>query len=379
MMKRICLGIYIFVFMVLFVAPTLQNLFHLFPSKKLDGVEYSADFPALNLASWFGGSFQSEFGSWYDKAYGLRDYFVRTENELNYALFHEISGYGVVLGKKNTMYENCYILDAVGLNRAPTEYVQDTAIKLKKLQDFLEAHGVDFLFIITPSKATIYPEYLPEHVADMMIGEDQSNYHRMVRFLDQYGVNYLDGHAYLNSLKRNGRYPVFCRGGTHWNYYSAYFFTREIMARLESRLGKKLNRLDCEKIDLREKPVGTDDDLARLANLWDKSSLIQKSPYPEVRKTTVAGAIQPNVLFVGGSFVWTILHWLDNYQIINKNSEFYFYFSQKKILDMQKEIFSRDAIILETNEAALSWIGCGFIEEVLNHSHMATASRRENP
>ena len=377
-MKRVFLSLYVLLFALLFVAPVLQNFFGFFPPRQLDGVEYSAELPKFALKSWLDDSFQNNFGSWYDKVYGMRDYFVRTENQINYTLFHEITGGHIVLGKQETMYEDVYILDVIGFNKVTTEQMEQAAIKLRKLQDFLNNRGIAFLFIITPSKARIYPEYLPDHVLKLKKGQDVSNYDKLLPFLDKYGVHYLDGHAYSSSLKQDSCYPVFCRGGTHWNYYSAYLFTREIMARLEMMIGKPLCKLEGEKVTFLEKPIGSDDDLARLANLWDTSPFIKDIPYPEVVKVPVADAVQPDVLFVGGSFVYTILHWLNDFEIIDKSSDFYYYFSQKKISDMQKEILSRDAVILETNEQALAWLGFGFPEEVLNHSQM-TANLRDKP
>jgi len=373
-MRRILLYIYILAFAILFMAPTLQNLFSFLPPQKLEGVEYSSDLPKLTMESWLDGSFQTKFESWYEKVYGLRNYLVRSENQINFTMFHQISNRSLVLGKQNTLFEEAYILDAVGLNTVSTEQIENIAINLRKLQDFLNSRGIHFLFVITPSKATIYPEYLPDHFANRRHAQSILNYDNLLPFLHKYDINYLDGHAYLQSLKSNCYYTLFCRGGTHWNYYAAYLFTREIMHRLEVMLGKRLDELDHQKVFLHEKPVGSDDDLARLANLWDSSALIQESPYPEVSKITVADSIRPNVLFVGGSFVYAILHWLNAFEIMDKRSEFSFYFSQKKISDMQKEIFSRDVIILETNEQALSRSGFGFIEAVLDNSGLAAAN-----
>jgi hypothetical protein len=70
----------------------------------------------------------------------------------------------IVVGKKGRIYEYGYIMgynanrDA-GLFRM--EDIERSVRKIKELRDFFRARGQFFFYLITPSKAECYPEFIP--------------------------------------------------------------------------------------------------------------------------------------------------------------------------------------------------------------------------
>ena len=292
---------------------------------------------------------------------------MRTDNQLNYSCFNQLDQ-ETLLGKDGYLYLRSYVWDYLAISQKPEYQFSRLAEKLKMLQDYFAARGVKFLFIIAPNKASIYPEYIPERYQRQKNNNNKTNYELLVPMLESYNVNYLDGHAFFMMLKKNEPYPVFPKGGIHWNYYGAFLFTREITNKISFMIGKKCNELQYDKINLLQEPFEGDGDLALLINLWDWSPFIDPSPYPAMKTGSTPDAFKPNILFIGDSFMYIVLHWFEEYDFLDKRSDFYYYFKQKKIENENKELLSRDVIIIEANESILLDAGFGFIENVLGKS-----------
>ena len=182
--------------------------------------------------------------------------------------------------------------------------------------------------------------------------------------LAKHGVETLDGRALALDLKKTEKLPMFPRSGFHWNYYSSFRATQALASRLEGLTGKKLNHLKLDRVDLESKPRGTDGDLSFHAYLWWPSVFYRSYPYPVASKEPVPGAVVPNVLLIGDSFLTLPRHWLVDFGIASEASEHNWYF-QAKIEDPERGIFGRDVVILGMNEGLMGGRGYGLIETVL--------------
>jgi hypothetical protein len=357
-----CLG-------ALLISPTIQNCFDIFPSKTLHGVEKKTAIPDLTVSSWFDGSFQNRFEAWYDQVHGLRDIATRTDNQINFLLFHQVSGQenlDLVLGKRNNLYVRPYINNYLKLDSQPVEKIRAVAEQIRDLQNGLAAKGIPFFFMISPSKATIYPEYIPDYMVCQKNEQALSNYQKLIPFLKEFGINYLDGMKFISDLKEQCNYPLFPRGGTHWNFFASYQMTLQIMQRIETLTQKKMHKLLLKKIEWDRTPRRSDDDLARLANLWDTSPFLDENPYPVVQKKSVKDAVLPNVLLAGASFANGPYWYLTKNRLISDLSDRYVYYHVKSIGDMDQDISERDIVILESTVQELPFLNRGFMPLVLS-------------
>ena len=368
-MNRLFHVIFLCCFGTLLISPSVQICFEVFPPAKLSGVEKKAILPKFTVSSWFNGSFQNRFEAWYDQTYGLRDYFVRTDNQINFSLFHQVStqqNLNLVLSKDNNLFERPYIDSFLSLDSKPEKNIQAIAEQIQKLQNCLAFYGIPFLFMISPSKATIYPEFIPDYMIARKRNNTLSNYEKLLPFLEKYRINYLDGQKFISDLKKQCDYPLFPKGGTHWNYFASYKITLQLMRSIEMLTGKSLHRLKLEKIVWDSIPRYSDDDLAQLANLWDPNPFFTKNPYPVVHKETVKGAVLPNVLLEGASFAVAPYWYMTTNNLISDLSNRHVYYRVKSIEDIDKEIFSRDIVILESTVLELPYLNRGFMPLVLS-------------
>lgn len=367
----------------------IQTGFCVAPDVKLGGVEIKAIFPEFSLDRLIKGDFQSKLSQWLSENIGFRSLMVRLDNQIYYSLFNEISDESIVLGKENWLYETNYIHS---YNRSYLESrseLEAKVLEMKRLQERLVSRGIQFLFIITPSKVSIYPEYLkPDYVQKHNHGKQQ-NYRNMLPLLDKHGIKYLDGHKLIADLKSSSPYPVFPKSGTHWNYVAALHFTNALISEMETALDRSLLTIQCESLETTSVPFREDADIARVSNilsnqlldntyLYPKTSNAPHSETTETGKPTTIKSDKPKLLFVGGSFLWAVLYYLDTHQVYSERDMF-FYFKrnyqypeninaeiQLDQLDWENDIFKKDMIILEANEINIGkWIGSGFMKAAI--------------
>ena len=83
---------FLFIFFIgILSVPFLQMVFLGITEPVLVGVETASERPRLTLASWFDGSFQKLGTEWFADHIGFRGYLVKSENQLNWSVFHEVS------------------------------------------------------------------------------------------------------------------------------------------------------------------------------------------------------------------------------------------------------------------------------------------------
>jgi hypothetical protein len=348
---------------------------------ELAGVEVKEYFPHLSLKSIWTGEFQTRVDKWISANLGLRAAFVRLDNQLNLSLFREISSKyesRIILGSHKWLYEKAYVDSFNNRHVIPQQDLEDTVRSLKNLQRLLELNGVHFLFLITPSKATLYPEYIRREYVVPCNLRKASNYDRILPLLRKHAVRYLDGRQYFLELKRRSPYPLYPQSGTHWSYYSACLFSLEFISSLENLTKRKMGTFQVNGIRKRKTPFGTDDDLARLANILFEKSLHGEYYHP-MTSSLVSGekVVRPRMLFVGGSYLNTLFYFLDKHQIYSDRDCYHYYRDRrtypaqiaeaidKKNLDLKKEMLAKDIVVIEANEQALPFLGFGFVEDAL--------------
>lgn len=357
---------YIGAFLLLLGIPAIVTLSDPYPNY-LGGVEHTEEFPKLNLESFLKGDVQREFERWYDQVFFLRLPMVRTTNQIDYSFFSEISfkeSSQLVLGKEKHLFEIPHIESYYGKDILSERELDSFAARLRGLQDHLNGQGIRFLFFITPSKATIYPEFIPDRMAANR--STCTNYQLVIPLLRKHEVQTFDGQYFMTRLKKESRIPLFPQGGTHWNHYSSFRTTQELISRMQNILGRRIARLELEGVFFEENDRDSNSDLARLANLWDASDFVSQNPYPVVRTSVPPEATRPKVLLVGGSFLELPHYWLMSNRVIHEESalDLYFRRGRDKIDALRHTINQFHLLILETNVAAFRRLGFGLLEAV---------------
>ena len=371
--------------------PTIQKNVSLVTETTLGGVEAKIDRPRWTWPAWFAGSLQETVEGRYRQRFPFRAHAVKTWNQLHYAVFGArpaaAGGTQIVIGKDNMLYELPYIASYNEPDKHREQSLRDLAARVRQAQDALAARGIAFLLVISPSKAEIYPESIPDALRRPDRAARASTYDRLLPLLRAQGVHLLDTHAQFLAWKRELPHPLFAKGGTHWNYYAAAKVVDLAMDQLEAQAGRPFPDLEVTAVATDDRPEGTDDDLFRTLNLWGSFSLRTRARmtggelHPALRLDVAPGARKPNLLVVGDSFSLTLNEVMDRAGLCADRDTLYYF---KRILrgteagrpsagepmdaakfDVEAALKGRDAVIVEINEQQIGKLGFGFIEALL--------------
>ena len=267
----------------------------------LQGMVTPATRPASLPAGWWGGELQAWAADAFDASYGLRRGFVRAANQIDYSLFRSSRMYNgtILIGRDGSLFERMYVEDACRMRPpVPDDELDAFARKLVRARDLLRARGVAFEVLVTPQKAAIYPEDMPEAYR-RAARPGPRNYDRLVGRLAAAGVPFVDGHRITLAAKPTTPVPLFPRGGTHWQTSCAFDTCAALVDALRSQ-GLPLRRVRVVSTVIDTHPTGTDADLHYMLNLADPRKQFPV-PHPEFRPADDLPPV-PRAVFVGGSF-----------------------------------------------------------------------------
>ena len=379
-MKSIKIAYLAIIFLVL-CAPVSQMVFHVLPKQLLNGVQKETARPELSLAGVFSSSFQDDFTKWFDQNFGMKGYLVKTNNQILYSLFREPgpSGEGIVFGKHEQLYGKPYIDCYLQVSQPfLIQRLDGEAARIKELQDLLAERGIFFTVFLTPGKASVYPEYIPDDFWVASNGQLNPNRCNFIAALRKHSVHHVDAISLLQRFKQSSNVPLFPRGGGHWTEMGAYLALEELLAQICKTSGRDIGKVELEDVQLTP-PSGSDTELAVFMNTW-----IPPLDYsaPKVKVRPVPPDIKSKVLFVGGSFNWIVLEMLWSAGLPSSLDFLYYYHNkvsypdpapqlQQNIdrLDWESDIFNNDVIVLEINEMYVSddfdSLGSGFARDAL--------------
>jgi alginate O-acetyltransferase complex protein AlgJ len=339
---------------------------------------------AFTWRSWLDRSFQDKIAAWFNHTFFLRKPFILLNNQVYYDCFKTsyMLGRTVVIGKQRSLYEEYYIRDYCGLTKPlETDSMETLVREMCEVQSALKKRGVPFVVLITPSKPSVYPEYIPDAYVRAGI-KIPRNYDVLVALLERSRVQYIDGRKLTLKAKRENDAPVFCAGSTHWNSLGVLPALDSLLAGIGALGNCPRAALYIESMTIDKNPAGTDADLARGLHLLFPP-LRYSAPHPVIRADTSGRRCKGSLVVVGGSFCVMMLDMLEKNAVFD-SIDFYYYFrtalrtwprdgkreSAYSVDSIQwdRDFFNKDAVVLEINEAGLP-IGHVqmFLAEALRH------------
>ena len=134
--------------------------------------------------------FLSDAGSWFEENFAWRRELVTLNAKLQAGLFGISAEDGVILGSDGWLYYRDSLNDYTGRDQLSDRALYDIARTAKITQDYCSYFGADYLFVVVPDKATLYPEHMPYYYAHKV--SDTSNRVRLRAFLESEDVRFLD-------------------------------------------------------------------------------------------------------------------------------------------------------------------------------------------
>ena len=286
---------------------------------------------------------------------GLRDEALNAYQVLNDRLFHEMEHPTYCYGQDG------YVFLKLEENTVDEEFIAAFCEYLSRVQTYCRDRGVPFIYCVTPSKTTVYSQYLPQGYI-----YDNQFLACLYENLDRCGINYVDNAAYLTGMAAGEQIFNKQYDAGHWNdlgeFYGMNHILEEVRRYFPSVQLLQLSDYDIEQVEQTTLPVSqfaiseevpsfryVNED--KLTDLTDAFSDIRLSRYHtfSVTQTDREDAALPTVLFFHGSY-------------FNRNiGLFNFAFGQDcsvhnylNVLDLDYyfNIFQPDCVILESAEYA---------------------------
>ncbi|MEL6677039.1 MAG: hypothetical protein AAFR61_32840, partial [Bacteroidota bacterium] len=264
----------------------------------------------LSFSSWFAmeadSSFQENRTQLAKDSLTWKPGLVRLNNQWKYQLFRAIDPKRIIAGKKGYFFGRNDVQDFLGARFRGEAIIAEEVKKLRKVQDTLAQTGTSLLYVMAPSKAAFFPQYLPGHLQPM--GAPPTNAARYRYHLQEESVNVLDVTPWFKGIQDTCQYPLYPKGGYHWSEYGSWIFTDSLLKRIEHLSGFDLLEEKFVRMDQTEVPRGADQDIGKAANLW-KDPKAETLAYPiiEVHPFDSSRHHRPKVLTIGDSYHWTLI------------------------------------------------------------------------
>lgn len=349
--KIILLVLILFVMLV----PLIQTQFKILREPLLFGSFTKAVDTTLTLTNWFDKTYQNHKEKYLNEDFGLRNYFVKLNNQVSYSLFEEIHVGDVFRGKKNYLYSYKFYNSFSGRQYKGEAHIDSVFQALQTLNEKLNAENKKLLICFTPCKESFYPEFLPDTFLSKV--KSHSYYSAYKERLLKSNIPFLDYQAYFQKLKSTAPYPLFTQGAVHWTTYGAYIALDTLLKRVAFETSKKINLFKIKAVELSDTARYSDDDISKAFNLLQNLNS-QKLAYPSVDFTyNNDSCYKPKVLLIGDSFYYGLNNtWIPS-RLFSKESYFLYYYRQAFAhdgrpdqdvtnLNMEKELSNTDIVIL---------------------------------
>lgn len=253
--------------MFILMASAIQYEYPL-KEEPLKGFYQSKEKPYLKYFTWerwFSGDFQSQTMDRLDENVGFRNSLIRIFHQYDYSFFGIQHTNGFLEGKERWFYEEDYIHEYTGRFFIGKEVIDRKLNLLKRVSDILRSHGIPLILVYESGKASLYPEYIPDHFHPEK--RTLTNYEYFRKRSEQMGIPFLDLSPVLKKMKDTSDFPVFPKYGMHWSLYATHYMADTLARFVQNQTGIAMPRFPLKSVQYSSHSIESDYDIAELLNL----------------------------------------------------------------------------------------------------------------
>ncbi|MEZ5406333.1 MAG: hypothetical protein R3F23_09305 [Verrucomicrobiia bacterium] len=156
------------IFLITLWLPLVDNYFHWDPTSVANENRNLTPPPEWKWKKKALQKFPLAWEVYYKDHFGWRNSLLQGYNWLLAGGLKQSTTEDIVIGKKGWLYtaNDDTLLDYQGLLTLSQEELEFFRRTLEERRDWLKKRNCRFLFILTPDKQSIYPEYLPKYLQD---------------------------------------------------------------------------------------------------------------------------------------------------------------------------------------------------------------------
>ncbi len=260
----------------------------------------------VTFKNFVDGSFQKSFEKWLSDNFYGHNSIVKLHNQIEYSIFHDGLG-DWIQGSDGYLYSKSQTYSYIGgevVNQKTLNEYDDYAKKVYQLQTNLTNNGKDFLYLINPIKAELYPEKLPWYekiVMDKYASKGNTIKKALIESFQKYGINYYDTTDDLKLMKKSASFDIFSKTGHHWTLTAVASEMNQLFDNIASKT-PFISYPSVDVVEITDNLFGTDKDALNLLNvIWPNLSDNYTSPQIKYNNTS-----NNSVYIFGTSYGWEI-------------------------------------------------------------------------
>ena len=152
-MKKIIFSILLFALLI----PKFQQIFSVFTLDPLSGTINTFEQPNFTFREWLDGSFQSRYEKCLDEKFGLRNFFIRFYNQIDFSAFNKTHS-EVTVGKNGFLFQDGYLNEIIGWDLVADDVMKRNIENIRKAEEYFNERKIFLMTIIAPGKADYYKE-----------------------------------------------------------------------------------------------------------------------------------------------------------------------------------------------------------------------------
>lgn len=171
----------------------------------------------------FNADFLKDAGAFFEDHFAFRNNMVDANAHLHAALGTSATDQ-VVVGRGGWLFYGGTLESYLGTAALSNRALRNIAHNLALLQGFAQSREAQFVFAVAPNKNSLYPSYMP---GNYLASKQKSNWERLVPYLEEYNVNYVD---LFSALQTDD--VLYYQEDTHWNNKGALIGGNAILVSL---------------------------------------------------------------------------------------------------------------------------------------------------
>ena len=225
---------FVLAFLFLICIPWCQSEFGLFRYEPLNENRNKIEKPGGHILVQLyveGEEFGKKYEKYFNDTFGMRDFYIRLKNQLDYWFFKRSDE--VFIGLKGWMeYRSVLEVEEIRGERLTEDDWNFTKTHFKALEEYCTARGITLILLPIQMKFSIYPEYMP---SGKISSPEKTAFLRLLDLLKEMQIHYVDSRTVLLEVKKN--YPVFYKTDFHWNEIAAFHVAKEVVNKIGALSG----------------------------------------------------------------------------------------------------------------------------------------------
>lgn len=214
-------------FIVAIVTPLIALLFRPEGARRVESKSRLSARPVWDWHPNQWGSYVLAYRAYFNDHFGYREDLIQLHAYLSFKHLSVAGNKKVLVGKEGWLYLGEYdsAIECTRRVRPLTSgELEEWKTVLERIRDHLQKKGIRYLFVVTPNKDTIYPEFLPEWVNHV---HPQSRLDQLMNYMGEHSdVKMVDLRPALMAAKNE--HPLFFKTDSHWNSLGACVAAEEL-------------------------------------------------------------------------------------------------------------------------------------------------------